>query len=516
MRTVENTAPREGVRVGRVLLLVFGGLLLLVSLGLLAGGGVLGWAYGTQRDADGYFTTSTERLRTPTFAITSQKVDLGSAPADEDWPFGDGRLGTVRIRVTGSEGAPVFVGIGRESDVERYLDGVAHDEIVHADFSDTDLGDIDVRFRRATGTRTPDAPAAQAFWAASATGPGSQTLTWDVRSGEWAAVVMNANARPGVDVDVDIGAKAGWVLPVLIGLLAGGGVLLAIALVMVVVGATGLRHPAAATAAAEDAATTPLTAPVAAADGDPHAHIYPLRLDGRLDDDLSRWLWLVKWLLAIPHFIVLWFLWIAFAVVGFIAFFAILFTGRYPRGLFDFNAGVLRWTWRVGFYSYSALGTDRYPPFTLDDVPDYPARLSIDYPERLSRGLVLVKWWLLAIPHYLIISLFGSGIWWSAGWWGGEHDEPFGLGPGHPGGGLIGILVLIAAICLLFTGRYPRDVFRLVMGLNRWVYRVIAYATLMRDEYPPFHLDAGGRDPGTPPARTTAPMTEQPPETSDA
>ena len=195
---------------------------------------------------------------------------------------------------------------------------------------------------------------------------------------------------------------------------------------------------------------------------------YPVSVQGELDAALGRWLWLVKWILAIPHWIVLFFLWIAFFFLTVIAFFAILFTGRYPRGIFDFNVGVLRWTWRVNFYAYSALATDRYPPFSLS-TREYPANLEVEYPERLSRGLVLVKWWLLAIPHYLVVSVLQGG--------------------GERGPGLATLLAVFGAVGLLFNGRYPQDIFTLVMGFNRWTLRVGAYAALMTDEYPPFRLE---------------------------
>ena len=224
---------------------------------------------------------------------------------------------------------------------------------------------------------------------------------------------------------------------------------------------------------------------------------YPLRLEGELDGHLSRWLWVVKWILAIPHFVVLVFLWIAFVLLSVVAFFAILFTGRYPRAIFDFNVGVMRWSWRVGFYSYSALGTDRYPPFTLAEVPDDPARLDVEYPQALSRGLVLVKWWLLALPQYLVVAVFAGGAW--AGW-----NVLTDAGMWTSGGGLIGLLTLIAGVVLLFTGRYPKSIFDFVLGMNRWVYRVIAYAALMTDAYPPFRLDMGGREPNVDAAHTPA------------
>ena len=219
---------------------------------------------------------------------------------------------------------------------------------------------------------------------------------------------------------------------------------------------------------------------------------YPVRVNGSLDLQLRRWLWLVKWLLALPHYVVLAFLWIAFVAVSVVAFFAILVTGRYPRGIFEFNVGVLRWTWRVNYYAYGALGTDRYPPFTLADVPDYPARLEIDHPEHLSRGLALVKWWLLAVPHYLVIGIFfGGGIY--LGSQAATQEAPLLWSSG-----LLGLLVLFAAVALLFTGSYPRSIFDLVLGIDRWGLRVAAYAALMTDEYPPFRLDLGVHDPGSP------------------
>lgn len=209
---------------------------------------------------------------------------------------------------------------------------------------------------------------------------------------------------------------------------------------------------------------------------EPNTDRYPLVLKGELAEPLAPGLWLIKWLLAIPHYIILAFLWLALIAVTIVAFFAILFTGRYPRSLFDFNVGVLRWTWRVGFYSYLALGTDRYPPFSLQKV-DYPADIEIEYPQKLANWKVLVKW-ILAIPHFAALTLL-------AGWGRWPADDRWA---NVPFGGLLWLLVLFAAVVLLFTGRYPKDMYRLIMGINRWVYRVIAYVGLMTDRYPPFRL----------------------------
>jgi hypothetical protein len=217
---------------------------------------------------------------------------------------------------------------------------------------------------------------------------------------------------------------------------------------------------------------------------------YPVNIRGELSSPPQRGWWLIKWLLGIPHYIILGFLMIAFVFVAFIAFWAILFTGKYPKGLFKFNTGVLRWWWRVSFYSYGALATDKYPPFSLDPDPNYPADLEIPYPEKLSKGLVLVKWWLLAIPHYIIVSVFTSGpAWQTQGWDYTVNNQVHHMGGWQAScGGLIFIVAIFAGVFVLFTGRYPKDLFKLAMGFNRWAIRVGAYASLMTDAYPPFRL----------------------------
>jgi len=181
---------------------------------------------------------------------------------------------------------------------------------------------------------------------------------------------------------------------------------------------------------------------------------YPLRFDVDYPERLSRWLIFVKWLLAIPHVIVLIFYGIAYYVTLIIAWFAILFTGRYPRGLFDFAVGLFRWSARVTAYAY--LMRDEYPPFGTGG--DYPVRLEVEYPERLSRWKIFVKWF-LAIPHLII--LYGYNI-------------------------LASAIMFVSFFIILFTGRYPKTLFDLVVGYYRWYIRVYGYVLLLTDEYPPF------------------------------
>lgn len=192
----------------------------------------------------------------------------------------------------------------------------------------------------------------------------------------------------------------------------------------------------------------------------------PVRVRGEIDDP-SRWLWLFKWcVLAVPHYPILIVLYLLYPPLTLIAGVAILFTGRYPRRIFDFNVGVLRWSWRVMNYRFPMNTTDKYPPFTLASRPDYPGDLEVDYPEHLKHWGVLVKWWLLGLPQILIC--------WAM--------EP-----------LLQLVCVVAPVWLLSTGTVSQGMFDFLMGMVRWRYRVAVYVSLMRDEYPPFRMDLGGK-----------------------
>jgi hypothetical protein len=441
--------PRSAWGAWRVALVILGSILVLTGAGALVGGAALGVIHFTQRDDDGFLESPSEQVSSDGYAVTAEGVDIADLEDGGDWLVEQG-LGRVRIRATSRTDA-VFVGIAREAELDRYLSGTAHDEL-------REIRSGADRYVSRDGAAPPVPPAEAGIWVASASGEGTQTVEWDARDGRWAVAVMNADTARPVAADVRVGAKLG-----LLPWIAGGLLLAGLLLVAVGAGLIGV--------AVRGQVATPPPEPGPERQVPPGT--YPVAVDGHLDAGLSRWLWLVKWLLAIPHYLILALLWIAFPVLTVIALVAVVATGRYPRALFDFNVGVLRWTWRVGFYSYSALGTDRYPPFTLGPA-DYPATLDVPYPERLSRGKALVKWWLLAIPHYIVVSLLA---------WGWTTPDEVGVPS------VLSVLVAIAAIVLLFTGRYPREIFRLVLGINRWAFRVIAYAALMRDEYPPFRLD---------------------------
>lgn len=473
------------MRPGRIVALVMGCLLMLPALGLLLGGGALGVAYLSARDDDGYFDASLDRIETERAAVIADDVGFNADPGSPDWVL-DVLDVDIRLRVTAADsGQEVFVGIGRDVDVDAYLDGVAHDDLVVLRDGHEPV------YRSRSGTLSPEQPADQTFWIESTVGRGEQELVYTGSTGNVTAVLMNADGSPGIAADVDVGARSGVIVPTLFVLLGMGALITLIAVTLIIVGASGPRSDPSAHPDSAPPGAVPLGHPL------PPPRLNssgasPVSMRATLDPNLSRWKWLVKWILAIPHFIVLVFLWLAFVVLTFVAAIAILFTGVYPRGIFDFNVGVLRWSWRVSHYaSTGGIGTDEYPPFNLDEHPGEPASLNVDYPTRLSQWRVLVKW-LLAIPHLIIVALLAGA---SFRWLGRDGTRFIDL---TGGGGLLGLLVLVAGLVLLFTGRYPTALFDLIVGFNRWIYRVVAYVALMTDDYPPFRLDQGGDEPSGP------------------
>ncbi len=430
------------MKAGRIVLLGFGVLLLLGAVALVLGGGAMVVLDTWFTDERGYLMTPEYTIDRPDHAVLSETARLEPDAVWQRW-----LRSTVRVLVTPlPSDEAIFLGIAPAESVEAYLADVAHHVVDDLSIRPTRIG-----FRSVPGTDEPEPPTDQRFWTAAVAGSGEQSLQWDVSPGRWVLVLMNADGSEHVQASIELGLWLPWLGRVGIGLLIGGALVLLLGTACVVF-AVRSKAPSSSETAHEP------------------SEGYPLSFSGELTEPLSPALWLVKWFLLIPHYIVLAFLWAGLCVSWLITVPAVLLTGRYPRALFDYNVGVLRWSWRVGFYGYQSLSTDRYPPFSLRSG-GYPADLDVVYPTHLSRGMVLVKWWLLALPQLVLIGLFQGG--------GGQHW----------GGGLVPLLTLYAGVALLFTGRYPHELFRFIMGMNRWTFRVLVYVALMTDHYPPFRLE---------------------------
>ena len=221
--------------VGRVVLIVLGSIGVLFGVAVLAGGGFLLCADRTQRD-DGYLTTPTERFATPTYALTRTRLEVDTE--GEGWVLNESWFGKVRIRGESADDKTLFIGIGPQAEVARYLGNVAH-----ANVQDIDFDPFRATYLSVSGGAPQAPPTEQSFWAASASGVGTQTLTWKVRDGDWSVVLMNADGSRGVAADVDLGAKLSFLLWVAIGLLIGGVLVVGGSTALVVLAARKPRPP---------------------------------------------------------------------------------------------------------------------------------------------------------------------------------------------------------------------------------------------------------------------------------
>jgi hypothetical protein len=222
--------PERRMSGGRIALLVVGSVIALLGLAALAGGAALLIANQTQRDSTGFFSTSSESFRTDSHAIVSESVEVGTD--GPDWLFEEGRLATIRVRgANADQGRELFIGVARTADVRSYLAGTRY-----ATLADFEIDPFRATYRASSGSSAPSEPGPQDFWTAAAEGPGTQSLEWDVANGDWSFVVMNADASPGVNADLSVGAKVPFIFWLGVGLAVGGVFLLAGASALIYLG----------------------------------------------------------------------------------------------------------------------------------------------------------------------------------------------------------------------------------------------------------------------------------------
>jgi len=445
---------------GKIALLVFGIIFLLVAVGLLFAGGTLVWVDQELKDSDGFISTDTIYLERGSHAIITRPADID---LEMTWPFDEGDLATIKVKASNDNPSKqVFIGIAEKSDVEDYLDGVEYDEI-----TGFRIHPYDVDYKKHTGSSVPEAPDSpdiRDIWTEWVVGNGTQTLEWEIESGSWVLVLMNADGSAGIDLSGSVGIKAPWIFGLGIGLLAGGAVVLILGVLMIYFAA---RRPMAG------GGTMGPVPPIS--DGDTttteNLNAYPATFSVDYPDkSLNRLTTFFRLIMIIPIAIILslvngtiWgeahgsnYLFAAGGILFLPLVLMLLFRQKYPRWWFDWNVALTKFMARV--YAYLALLRDEYP--STDE--EQAVHIEIAYPDAkrdLNRWLPLVKWF-LAIPHYIVLFFLNIAVF---------------------------VCLVIAWFAILFTGRYPRGLFDFVVGLFRWHLRVAAYAFLLTtDRYPPF------------------------------
>jgi len=209
------------MKAGRIALIITGSLAAMLAAALLTGAV---WLFNANTDSVGYIVTDKHQVATASYAFASKGLDVNG---DFDWLFDRG----PKLRVRGESSKPLFIGIARSDEVERYLAGVAYEEV-----TELDLEPLALTTERQIGATDPAAPASQTFWAASVQGAGLQTLEWDGGYGQWSVVVMNADASPGVDADLSFGAHIPHLTWIGIGGAIGGGLLVVAAAGFIILG----------------------------------------------------------------------------------------------------------------------------------------------------------------------------------------------------------------------------------------------------------------------------------------
>lgn len=436
------------MKAGKVALLFFGSLLVLIALAFLAGSGVLFWAENTLKDSEGFYASGLIEIDRDSAVITTQPANIHLGVA---WMLDWSRLVNIRLIVTNNRpGNGVFIGIADTEDAASYLDGVARDEITNLKFSRRQKERLD--YRRFPGVVLPADPVSQDFWVASVHGPETQALTWTIEEGSFVLVLMNEDSSFGIDAEARLAAKIPLVKAIAIGLLVGGIVFLLVAVFMIFI---ATRRPSPQVPRPDRSL--------------PLSDDYPATLSIHYTNrELNRLTTFFRSIVAIPILIVVSLLagpafawekgsWCAAFVVLPTAL-LIIFQRKYPRWWFDWNLALAKFVTRVA--AYLALLTDTYPSIDEEQVVE----LSIPYPNaktELSQWMPLVKYF-LAIPHYIVLGFLDAAT---------------------------VIIIIIAWFAILFGGRYPKNLFDFVVGVFRWHLRVAAYMLLLTtDKYPPFTL----------------------------